>query len=1031
MATYGYHPSGAAQNAAEGGDNVNNYLAYVPDPMTQDGWAYSMGVAIGPDHSGETLTVALSIHDANPNPGGIRQTSGTFTPNVVVVNAAGTSGAKYTAALPAEVMMHNGIAYALSSAAYGCTHVIGMIAADAYPGRDNYLFYTGSDSSLPPADPHNYYKTSFEGHFAIWVNFEPNVPPDKPVTLSPVNGSTPSSLTPTFSGNFSDDNETLPGGIDADELSTFKIEVRRVSDGALMWSLDDDSVSAERSARAFSRVYDGTALASGVQYRWRCLVRDRFGSASVYSDWQYFTPGASSVSVAAGSPSGKQETQTPGPFTGVWTHTGGLSTNAVRVRIKNRVSGAIVRQLGSSGTGTIAKTVAPGGTISITWGETAFAALPWGGDYVYEIQGRDTANNWSGWSSPTRAFTVNAAPSTPTNLAPNETVPPKTSYPLLTATVSDLDDTPATGLIVKAGIVGPMVIANKDFATDATGWAVVATAGFTVTLSHDPATGSPANGSAKAEITANTAGIGQNVKVRGNDHIPCVPGYPYTVRAALRTDNVNITPRLVISWYTSADALIVTLVENDWTPVANAWSDHLLVGSPPSNAAYFRIGWELYCDTANPLGSTWADHVSVDDGVRYLRSMTFDGSLNRWQYQTTGTDIQDEGVYTFWTYAFDGTTYSGGTTVEASAAKSSSASFAYALGPDVTITTPIEGEVLDTDTPTIAWTSSSTQAARRVIVRDATTHETLPDGDTGIVVTISQTYDLPAGMIEDDHSYEVMVQVTDTLAAVGSSDWRTFSLDYIEPPSVPGFLGSPTYAPGDVEPSAVRLAWQQVDITSGEFEFYKVSTEPAEDVPYTLEEKEQKSRRRRIGILPNQSITTFTDYTPPSGVPLRYRIRQYVRKGSALVSSQLSTSQVQVDFHQGILQSFGDGGHGTQPEHRVVLEYRGDVTVRRNRDAVTWQRMGKRAPLVFKGQAYWRGISGRFRLHGDSVADVEAQLRELEFLDGLNVPCLWRDGRGRRMFCFVDDFNEADHSGGRVRDVDLVLTQIDVPEIYE
>lgn len=1032
---YGYRPGGAARQIADGGNTSSNYLAYVPDEMTEDGWGYAMGVAIGPAVAG-TLAVRLNIHDPDDNPVGVRQTTAQFAASAIVNSPGDTSGTKYTADFPNEVAMNNGSKYPLSVHSIGQNFSVGLIDPDAIPGRDNYLVYSRSDSSFPSVDPMGSTSSERLGHLAVWVIYDPNVPPNKPTVFTPTNGSTPFTLTPTFEANFVDANQVLPNGINADELETFQLDVRRVSDNHLMWSLDDDATGAERSAKKFTRVYDGEALVVNVAYKWRARVRDRFGAASAYTDYATFTPVAGVVSVSTGTPTGKQETQQPGPFTGVWTTSSGLSTNAVRVRIKTRTTGGIVRQLGTTGTGSVAKVVAPGGTISVTWAELVAAAtaagstwanLPWGGDYVYEIQARDSANNWSGWSSPTRAFTVDAAPSVPTNLGPNYVVPPQTSRPLIFAMATDADDTVATGLIVKAGIVGPYAIPNPNFVTDASDWTSNVTTGVTANMSRTTVTFHDGVAGGRLQITANTGGVGAFAIAYSATMLPCVVGQSYTIRSWVQTDNAGIHPRLAIDWYTSGDVFIIRSTEGDWTPTTGNWYDHSFTATAPATAAKFAVRVMAYCATSNPLGSAYFDTIRIDDGTQYVRTMTWNATTKRFEYQTTSTDLPVFDQYAFWAYSFDGTVYSGGTTVEANAAKSASANFVYTLGPTVAITSPTVGEVLDTDTPTVAWTSTTTQAARRVVLRNATTLVELLD--TGTVATATQTYDIPAGILEDDTSYDVWVEVTDTLAAVGNSGWSPFSLDYVEPPSVPGWLVSPTYAEGDVDPSAVAGSWDQPSITSGEFLHYRINREPAEDVPYTLEETEQESRRVRIGILHSVSTTEFVDYTAPSGIPLRYRIRVYVQKGSSWVSSQIETAQIQIQFDQSILQTFV--GHISRPEHRVVMEYRGERKVQRTNDKELFHRMGKRAPLAFTGIEHAKVLTGKFRLHGNDIGDVEAQLRELDFMDGLEAPLLYRDGRGRYMFCVITAFSENDPAGGKIREVDLTLSQIDVPEIFE
>jgi hypothetical protein len=1036
--SYGYKPSAAAQNVAYGGDNTDNYLAYVPDPMTEDGWAYRMGAAIGPRVGGDPITVYLNLHDPADNPGGIRKTTESGNPTTIVTAAAHTASAKFTLDFNSEVTLNDGTSYPLSSTVYGALHAVGMIESSALPGKDNYLLYRKGDASAPPADPMSPTSSSSEGWLAIWVDYETNVSPEKPDILSPVNAATLSTLTPVFSGNFDDDNETLPNGISADEMESFQIVVRRNDNNSLMWDYDDDSTSAERTARAFTRTYAGSALTAGVVYKWQCRVYDRFGSASPWSDWRTFTVGTGGVSVSAGTPTGKQETRQPTPFTGVWSHSGGLSTNAVRVRIKNRVSGTVVRQIGSSGTGTVAKTVSPGNTISVTWAELVAAAtgaggtwddLPWGGDYVYEIQARDSSNNWSSWSSPTQAFTVNAAPSVPTNLSPAYSVPPQTSYPLLTATATDVDDTTATGLIVKAGIFGPYNFDNWSFDTDAAGWTNgTSDTGVTATFARatDQFFSSPASG--KINVTGFTGAIGAKKYVIHDQYFACVEGQSYQHQGQFRTSNVNIVPHINIDWFNSSFGYISSSGSSEFIPPANTWYYHNIVATAPANAAFMRTIIWIEFKALSAIGSVWFDNLTVEPGLHAVRTMTWDAALGKFKYQTSGTyDIPIIGNYSFWAYSFDGTVYSGGTTVEASATKSATANFVYAIGPTVTVTAPTVSQVFDTDTPTVTWTTSTTQVQRRILVRDAVTLVELIDA--GFVVTASQTYEIPEGYLVDNGSYEVLVQVIDNLAAEGSSSWVPFSVDYIEPDPIGEYVGSPYYAHGDVDPSAVLLTWAQASVPSGEFLHYRVNWEPSDDTPYTLEETYQESRRRRIGILPNVNTTSFVDYTPPSHVQGRYRIRQYVKKGSSWVSSQIATVAVQVDFDQAILQTFHT--HGTEPAHRVVMEYRGDVSLPSNRDVELWQPMGQRKPLFFKGIANWTGLSGVYRLHGRDEGDVESMLRELHFLDGLPDPLLYRDGRGRRFFCIIDGLVELDKAGGRIREINLTLTEISVPEIYE
>lgn len=453
MAVYGYKPSGSAPDYGFNADNVENYMAYVPDAPTENGWAYSMGCRVGPRVAGDYPDCKLVMLDTDPNPDDVRVTTVEFTPTTTMLDGAG--GAVHEVALESSARLFNGSANALAIQAIGAALGFGMIQASALPGKDNYLFYYKTDTSFPPASPMAYTRTSYEGHLAIWVNYEPNVAPDVPGSLAPI-GLQPT-FTPTFTGTFRDDNEAIPGFAigSADQLASFDLEVRRSSDNVLMWSLSDEpATSSEKTARAFSRVYSGTALSSGVTYKWRARVADRFSAKSSYTAWQEFTVGSGSLS--ASTPSGKQETRTPGPFVATWTHSGALSATRARVVIRDADTQAIVRQIASSGYVTLGAPVASGNNISVAWADLGFTDLPWGGDYTWEM----TAYDGSSWSAASNrvVFSTNTAPTIPTNLSPANSEA-TSSYPNLTCVCVDEDDTVATGFVVKA------VITNEDTST--------------------------------------------------------------------------------------------------------------------------------------------------------------------------------------------------------------------------------------------------------------------------------------------------------------------------------------------------------------------------------------------------------------------------------------------------------------------------------------------------------------------------------------------------------------------------------------
>ena len=227
-------------------------------------------------------------------------------------------------------------------------------------------------------------------------------------------------------------------------MRKYRVRVQTLA-GATLWDATFNATASQRTARRFTVAYGGPALAPGTTYQWQCEVRDDFDVASGLSTLISFTVGAGTVTTAAGTPTGHQQTVTPGPFTGAWAHANGLSANAASVVVVDRATGGVVTE-----GPLVAVSVAPGGTISIPWASAGLTTLQWGGDYQFAIRARDTANTVSAYSD-RRAFTVNAAPGKPNLVTPsNGSV--ISSRPVLVADVTDPDDTPSSGLAVSARI---------------------------------------------------------------------------------------------------------------------------------------------------------------------------------------------------------------------------------------------------------------------------------------------------------------------------------------------------------------------------------------------------------------------------------------------------------------------------------------------------------------------------------------------------------------------------------------------------
>lgn len=438
MAYYGRRKTSDTDAGSTGGTSSSNQRGQIYDAMPEHGWAYAVGTLGGKGSGQPNVTWRGAIWDVS---GSTLTARDAYTNSVTVSNVMtyGGDGAIVEGNLTAPIPLWSGVKYGIGWSAVSGIFYHGMSqAANSPTGTYDYYFHYKNNGSSTPTDPFSASSSSYEGAMDNYVAYDPNVAPTTTLgTMSPSGFIT--TTTPNFLGDFDDANENR-----GDKLNQFQIQVYRVSDNFKMWDSTQSATSGEQTAKQFTAGYGGTALVAGVQYQWRYRVSDQFGVWSSYSGYTTFTVNAGgSISTAAGTPSGKQETQSPTPFTGVWSHASALSTNAIEVRIKQ---GATVIRTSP----TIAKTVANGATASITWAETTFAALNWGQSLTYEMRGRDTGSLWSAWSAG-RAFTTNASPTTPAVTFPaNGQV--LTARPFVTVTSTDSDDTTATGFAVSLRI---------------------------------------------------------------------------------------------------------------------------------------------------------------------------------------------------------------------------------------------------------------------------------------------------------------------------------------------------------------------------------------------------------------------------------------------------------------------------------------------------------------------------------------------------------------------------------------------------
>lgn len=796
-------------------------------------WCYQLGIWAGKyttaDPDNVTTRVAIYATDGSMNPTDRLGYSASMTVTAVMNDIAGgasnvASVATVDVTAPSGVTLSaiplsSGVRYHL--AVLGTTGSLGhAMQAASRITANNERFYNRTGLGQPPPDPFGAYVSSTEGHMAIWAVCDDNVAPDTPTSLAPAG--TINETTPTFTAAFNDDNENR-----GDYLNQFRVQVRRKSDGVTFWNTTLTANSGERTADAFSRAYAGTTLIRGTEYEWRTQMSDHFGTWSSWTAWTSFLPANLGFVTVDGDPTGKIEDNTP-DFDGKWTHQASEDMTHAQVRIWN-ASGSTILQTGAEYDLTDVASAAPPGTdFTLSWADVGLTTLPWGNGYQYQIRGKDESALYSDWSSK-RSFSTNAAPSVPSNLSPANSLP-ITNYPLLTCTATDIDDTDATGLVVKARI--------KD------------------------------------------------------------------------------------------------------------------------------------------AGGSLIDTVD----------MTYNSSTGKWEYQTTSSELASYATYKWDAYSYDGTLYSGEQTVEGSAAKSGEATFIFAEGPQVVVTTPLDQDTITTADLAIEWTVSDQQKYRIYLYDDATSDLVY---DSGVVISTTSEHTIPTGYLRNGVSYELVVWVEDGNPLEGQSPVISLDVAFTPADMVANFQVELIKVTTDIWPSAVRLTWDQTGYGTDVWQEYVL--------------------KRRVGNTEivllrttSPSDVAFIDYFPPTGTVI-YSVTQSILTGLDILDSDPAESAVEVTLGGIVLCSVTDP-EGT----RTALRYTGERDFPRTIDEHPYYPLDGSAPTTVRARTHVLEPSFDAKIFDDDGATAAVRRAELERIDQSGHTLCYRDNHGRKLFVTMPDLTITD-----------------------
>lgn len=819
--------------------------ACVFDPATKNIWYDKIGAWLG-KATGTNATARLAVGKTDNSLNPTNRTAYSDAATISVSNTGPGGGQPYEldVAVADDAPTNNaGMIW------IGESYWIGPLATSAPVGHSmrqasaisaaNEQFYEHAGLTQPPPATFGAYTSSVEGHMTAWVIGEENVQPLKPLTGMAPSG-TISSITPTFTADFNDLNgsygDSSGDGVDrGDRLNQYKIQVRPVGGSTSSgWNTTVTATSGEIAADAVSIAYGGTALTPGTTYEWRIQMSDQFGEWSNWSDWVQFTPASLGVVTLDGTPDPLTPLliNTGITWQGRWFHQTGTSTNAVQIRLLSS-SGTVLKT-----SAVISKTVAssadPGTLFSIAHSDTGFGTLAWGRVYQYQIQGRDTGGNWSGWSLP-RSFSTNSAPSVPTNLSPASGSDPISTYPLLSCSFGDNDDVPSPG-----NLTGVFRITQPD------------------------------------------------------------------------SDEIDVTP-------------------------------------------------------------------------------TYNALTNKWEFQTTATEFDAYGTYSWKATGYDGTLYSGESTSLGSATWSSSATIVYADVPAVTITSPVDLATITTSSLSVAWTGSG-QVKYQVWATDVITGTVVYD--SGQITSASQAHDIPSGKMRNGRSYEIKVAITSSAPLTG---YGTVTIDVsFTPPDAPtNFQANPASFGGDPEPTAIRCTWDQTSYSTPEFVKYvlrrwaTVGVDAAEVI---------------LAEITNPATTSFVDFTPSSGIEHTYGIQVVTVTGLDEVSSDDSVIAVaMITLNATVITSVTDGEN-----YRVYLP---NVTERahdRKTNEAFYAPLSGGPPVTIRTRTRYQVGSYTAMLVGTSFQSPGAQRSDFEDLDARQGTVCVRDSFQRKRFFMIESLQIRD-----------------------
>lgn len=339
---------------------------------------------------------------------------------------------------------------------------------------------------------------------------------------------------------------------------------------------------------------------------------------------------------------------------------------------------------------------------------------------------------------------------------------------------------------------------------------------------------------------------------------------------------------------------------------------------------------------------------------------TYNGTSGKWEFQTTGTQLSAYGTYSWMASGYDGTLYSGETTSSGSRVWSSPATFDYKTGPTVTMVSPTDGATVASASLPVSWTTTDQQKYRVQLFPDGSATAVY---DTGTVTSTTSNHTIPSGYYRNGQDYDLVVTVTDSTPLSGASDIVNITVDYTPPDPPANFQVTPVAITTDPTETAVRLSWDQTELTAPEFVEYTI---------YRAASGGPDAAEIILARLTSPSDTALIDYTPASGYEYTYSARVVTITGLDELESEAVEGTATLDLQATVLTLVGNGG-----THRAVLTNVRERSDTQTIDEAVYQPLGRSEPTTVRGRAaYYVATVAGFLISTD---DATAAQRKAEF----------------------------------------------------